>query len=73
MDALTQLLKENDPVVQAPTGRWYITMGRPGFNSPANNQIGYHSADRARAAIAYYTKRGQIHRARLEAAKEAGK
>ena len=28
-------------VKQAPTGRWYITMGHAGFNTTANNRNGY--------------------------------
>jgi hypothetical protein len=39
---------------QAPTGRWFITMGHPGFNSPANNRGGYASQAAAAAAIARY-------------------
>jgi hypothetical protein len=30
--------------------RWYITMGRPGFNLPANNGKGYASESVATAA-----------------------
>jgi hypothetical protein len=33
------------------TGRWYITMGHPGFNSKANNAQGYHTESQARIAI----------------------
>lgn len=33
------------------TGRWYITMGHPGFNLPANNASGYQSPSAARWAI----------------------
>lgn len=29
------------------TGRWYITMGHPGFNTRANNAEGYVSRTRA--------------------------
>jgi hypothetical protein len=29
-------------------GRWFISIGHPGFNSPANNRSGYSSATRAR-------------------------
>ena len=35
-------------------GRWYITMGHPGFNSPENNRDGYRSEDAARSDIARY-------------------
>jgi len=40
------------------TGRYYITMGHPGFNSPANNRDGYVSQDSARSAIRRYGRRG---------------
>ena len=30
-----------DSVVFELNGRWYISMGRPGFNSKANNRNGY--------------------------------
>jgi hypothetical protein len=39
-----------EPVRQADTGRWYITMGHSGFNLPANNRNGYASKARAVAA-----------------------
>lgn len=32
-------------------GRWFITMGNPGFNSATNNGRGYASEDLALAAI----------------------
>ena len=39
------------PVVQHPTsGRYYITAGHPGFNTPANNGAGYRSRNAALAA-----------------------
>lgn len=41
-------------VQQAPTGRWFITMGHPGFNSPANNRNGYATWQGAANAIARY-------------------
>ena len=28
-------------VVQSTDGRWFINMGRPGFNSPTNNRGGW--------------------------------
>lgn len=43
-----------EAVQQAPSGRWYITMGHPGFNSPANNRSGYASRGAAEAAIRRY-------------------
>lgn len=36
-----------DSIKQAPTGRWYITIGHPGFNLPANNRNGYRSSKEA--------------------------
>ena len=42
---------------QAPSGRWFITMGHPGFNSPANNREGYASEAAARAAVLRYGRR----------------
>lgn len=38
------------------TGRWYITIGHAGFNSPANNRAGYK--DRRSAVGAYNRYRG---------------
>lgn len=35
---------------QAPDGRWFLTMGHAGFNTPANNGKGYASKGRALAA-----------------------
>jgi hypothetical protein len=46
-----------DAAKQAPTGRWFITMGHPGFNSTANNRDGYASQAKAEAAIAKYGRR----------------
>ena len=46
------------PVKDHPaTGRWYITMGHPGFNSPANNNKGYVSSSAALAALKKYGSR----------------
>jgi hypothetical protein len=46
------------PVRQhAETGRWFITMGHPGYNSPANNRDGYTTEASARAAIHRYATR----------------
>jgi hypothetical protein len=36
-------------------GRWFITMGHPGFNSPANNAQGYASKAKAEAALRRYS------------------
>lgn len=43
-----------EPVKQGPGGRWYITMGHPGFNSPANNGLGYATKGMAVAAYRRY-------------------
>lgn len=47
--------------INPATGRWFITMGHPGFNSPTNNRDGYSSAERAKTAIKLY--RGKTRRA----------
>ena len=36
------------------TGRWYITFGHAGFNSPANNSNGYASKAKALASMRKY-------------------
>ncbi len=42
-------------VAQFPeTGRWYITFGHAGYNSPANNSNGYNSAAAAKGAMLRY-------------------
>lgn len=38
------------------TGRFFITMGHPGFNSPANNGSGYATRAKALAAIRRYSR-----------------
>lgn len=43
-----------DVAKQAPTGRWFITMGHCGFNSPANNRSGYATQAAAVAASKRY-------------------
>lgn len=46
-------LISNDRVVEIKVGsetRYYISMGRPGFNLPANNRMGYATAKSAEAA-----------------------
>lgn len=45
-------------VKPAPDGRWYITMGHPGFNSRANNANGYASRKAAVAAVMHYQGKG---------------
>ncbi len=42
------------------TGRWFITMGHAGFNSPANNRSGYVSQAAALAAHRRYAGRGAL-------------
>lgn len=41
-----------EAVKQAPTGRFFITMGHAGFNTPSNNRDGYKSEQVARNVIA---------------------
>lgn len=41
---------------RSETGRFYITMGHAGFNSPANNRDGYATRAKALAAIRNYSK-----------------
>lgn len=36
-------------------GRYYITFGHAGFNSPANNHNGYGSKGKALAAVRHYS------------------
>lgn len=44
-----------EAVKQNPaTGRFFITMGHPGFNSRANNRDGYATRDAALAAFRRY-------------------
>ena len=46
-------LISNDRVVEIKAGeqaRYYISMGRPGFNLPANNRKGYATHKAAEAA-----------------------
>ena len=39
------------------TGRWFITMGHPGFNSTTNNGFGYADQKTALRAVRYYAIR----------------
>lgn len=50
--ACPEAVKEN-----AETGRWFITMGHPGFNSPANNANGYAKREHALKACRRYGRR----------------
>ena len=34
--------------------RWYITFGHAGFNSSANNRLGYSSKAKALGAVLFY-------------------
>lgn len=43
-----------EPVKANTYGRWFITMGHPGFNSPANNGLGYRSRWTAIASYRRY-------------------
>jgi len=52
VEGCVEAVKQN-PV----TGRWFITMGHPGFNSMANNRDGYVSMDSARTAVRRYAGR----------------
>jgi len=38
-------------------GRWYISLGRPGFNSKANNRTGYASEKAALRALERFSKK----------------
>lgn len=45
----------DESVKQHPeTGKWFITMGHPGFNSEPNNRDGYPSRDSARYAVSFF-------------------
>lgn len=47
-----------DAVAMLPeTGKWYITFGHAGFNSKANNGLGYLTKAKAMAAMRYYLKK----------------
>lgn len=45
-------------VAQFPkTGKWFITFGHAGFNSPTNNASGYHTKALALKAMNWYLNR----------------
>jgi hypothetical protein len=48
------------------TGRFFITMGHPGFNSPANNGAGYATRAKALAAIRRYVAAGIARRKKAD-------
>lgn len=51
LSSFTLLTEKPTVAVQDPaTGRWFITIGHAGFNSPANNRNGYATAEAALAA-----------------------
>ena len=55
-----QLTVEDGVYVEiVSSGRAYIALGQPGFNSPANNRGGYSSEKAARAASKRYAKGGR--------------
>jgi len=58
VDGILQSL-ETQPKVEEKNGRWFITIGNPGFNSPANNRSGYKSKMSALAANKMYANKGK--------------
>ena len=44
---------------------WYIKIGFPGFNSPANNRQGYKTKAAAEAAMHRYEQKGEAARAKM--------
>lgn len=40
--------------VEPKDGAWFVIMGHAGFNSPANNRLGYKSEAAARGAVKHY-------------------
>lgn len=55
-----------EPVKQRNDGRWFVTMGHPGFNSEKNNFRGYTTRGSAMGAIRYY---GSPFRAKMRGEK----
>ena len=47
----------DDAVKKSSFGRWFITMGHAGYNSPANNNNGYRSKKVALFAMKKYLNR----------------
>ena len=45
-------------IKQGPNGRWFLTMGHAGFNSPANNRDGYKTWRNAKLAQRAYETKG---------------
>lgn len=48
-----------ESVKRAPNGRYFITMGHPGFNTLRNNADGYLTIQRARAIVAHYASKAR--------------
>jgi len=44
----------SEPVKEGPGGRWFITIGHPGFNSSMNNRRGYLTKSAAFFAMKRY-------------------
>ena len=48
----------DEPVKQdAATGRWFVTMGHPGFNSAANNGRGFKTKLKAVESVRWFAAR----------------
>lgn len=54
-------------IVEEKYGAFYITMGNPGFNSPANNRGGYKTREAAEAASERYRQKGIAAAAKRQA------
>ncbi|MGA0852319.1 MAG: hypothetical protein ACO3QQ_03045 [Candidatus Nanopelagicaceae bacterium] len=51
---IQEICRQDVPVVEID-GRWFITLGHPGFNSKANNGKGYATKQKALKAIVNYS------------------
>lgn len=49
----------SESVKRSPWGRFYITMGHPGFNTSANNANGYATEASARAVVRHFANKGK--------------
>jgi hypothetical protein len=49
------------PDVIEHNGRFYINMGRPGFNTRANNRDGYATRESAARTLRHYSAKPVIH------------
>lgn len=45
--------------------RWFIKLGFAGFNSPANNRLGYQTKAKAEAACRRYQSKQAAHNAQV--------